>query len=272
MGHSMGNRVVQYFFHWLRNRNQDPWIKRNIHAFLAMGPPFLGSSKAVRTVLTGDTMGLEVFLTEKEALFLVRKAASLPWLFPVLEDSAYPDTIIRQSTKKTYKEMTFQESLMKCIPRTYAFYEEFYLRNPFILAKLPGTPIPILAAPPTRVWSLYGINRQTEVGYYLRSGKFALDAGADKYSGKVNAAINPRGLLIQGGTSFETSTTFQPTLKEWKSGDGTVPYCSLSYAETWWADVTHVYTVEIEDAEHREMLDNELVFHHIIDFVCCLPH
>ena len=29
------------------------------------------------------------------------------------------------------------------------------------------------------------------------------------------------------------STTFQPSVKMNKSGDGTIPFCSLNYAETW---------------------------------------
>ena len=36
------------------------WMDQHIQAFLALGAPFLGSSKALRTVLCGDAMGLEV--------------------------------------------------------------------------------------------------------------------------------------------------------------------------------------------------------------------
>ena len=53
-------RVAQYFFKWLELRGEVDWLEKHVHAFLAMGAPFLGSSKAIRTVLCGDAMGLEV--------------------------------------------------------------------------------------------------------------------------------------------------------------------------------------------------------------------
>ena len=59
MAHSMGNRCVQYFLHWLKL--SDPsFLDQNIHSFLALGPPFLGAPKTIRSLIVGDAMGLEV--------------------------------------------------------------------------------------------------------------------------------------------------------------------------------------------------------------------
>eukprot|EP00009_Paramoeba_aestuarina_P010426 CAMPEP_0201535998 /NCGR_PEP_ID=MMETSP0161_2-20130828/60674_1 /ASSEMBLY_ACC=CAM_ASM_000251 /TAXON_ID=180227 /ORGANISM="Neoparamoeba aestuarina, Strain SoJaBio B1-5/56/2" /LENGTH=109 /DNA_ID=CAMNT_0047941459 /DNA_START=360 /DNA_END=685 /DNA_ORIENTATION=- len=107
----------------------------------------------------------------------------------------------------------------------------------------------------------------TEVGYYLQKdgkNRLAMDMSADRYSGKKLAGLNPRGLVIQEGIAYETPETFQHSTKEHKSGDGTVPYCSLSYAERVWSDSVHVYAIEIEEAEHREMLNNEAVLNALL--------
>ena len=51
------------------------WVNEHVHSFLALGPPFLGAPKALRAVLTGDCMGLEVrFLEESVMLRLIPNA------------------------------------------------------------------------------------------------------------------------------------------------------------------------------------------------------
>jgi hypothetical protein len=94
MAHSMGNRCVQYFLQWVVTNYDRSWIDENIHAFLALGPPFLGAPKSVRAVISGDCMGLEMFLTDEESRTMARGSAALPWLFPVQEE-LFPDTIAR---------------------------------------------------------------------------------------------------------------------------------------------------------------------------------
>lgn len=103
MGHSMGNRVIQYFLNWVVHT--DPtrgrkWISDNgtharvcvstpfvtpvstlvaligrtnargraVHTFMAVGAPWLGASKAVRGLATGEKFGLDAFLTDLEAI------------------------------------------------------------------------------------------------------------------------------------------------------------------------------------------------------------
>jgi hypothetical protein len=271
LAHSMGNRVVQYFFQWLLHRNQQKWIDTHIHAFLAMGPPFLGSSKAIRTVLCGDGMGLEMFLTKDESLYMARASASLPWLFPILTDH-YPDHIIRtNSDTVSFTPTSYHTTLQSYVPKSLKYYEEYYLLNPFYMKTTANHLAPVLQPPPVeRIWVVNGVNRPTEVGYFLRSKRSEpqIDTSADKFSGKKSAFVNPRGLLINEGIAYETSETYQPSSNEVKSGDGTVPYCSSNYAEVAWGEHCHVYSIEIEEAEHREMLNNDAVFWEIIKLVC----
>ena|SRR3990167_11377547 len=78
---------------------------------------------------------------------------------------------------------------------------------------------------------------------------------------------------------YETKLTFQPLARTNKSGDGTVPYCSLNYCSVWKEYAAehnlpycqNVQIVEIEGADHREMLAHPAVFDSIINFVCTKP-
>jgi len=272
MAHSMGNRCVQYFLEWLKE-NDEEWIDENIHAFLALGPPFLGACKSVRAVVSGDQMGLEVFLTAEEGRTMARGSGSLPWLFP-MQEAQFPDVIARINTsyqsskltkesskpallhsgsrssitdvvKETWEEKNVSTLVEQCAPSSFGFYNQFYAANPKYLAgfkegdccDLP----PILSPPPVKnLWVIAGVNLPTEMSYYFRphvtskgDTRFVLDSRADKYSEKKIAGVNPRGLQIAGGMGFETRNTYQPKFRRNRSGDGTVTYCSLMYVEEW---------------------------------------
>jgi hypothetical protein len=93
MAHSMGNKMAHYFLNWvvinakrftppLMGGNGMKWIDRYVHAFFAVGGPFLGSSQAYRGSLTGIDMGLGTFLNHSEVLTLSRNYGSSPWLMP----------------------------------------------------------------------------------------------------------------------------------------------------------------------------------------------
>jgi hypothetical protein len=58
----MGNRCIQYFLRWATQRYPN-FLEENVHAFLALGPPFLGAPKTIRSLIVGDAMGLEVEFT-----------------------------------------------------------------------------------------------------------------------------------------------------------------------------------------------------------------
>ena len=55
---------------------------------------------------------------------------------------------------------------------------------------------------------------------------------------------------------------------------GTVPYASLAYCKKWQQDKDsklNVEVVEIEGAEHRDMMANKVVINAILDWVCEHP-
>ena len=253
LAHSMGNKVVHYFLNWAEKKYSASWSHTHIHAFLAMGAPFLGSSKAVRAALCGDAMGLELFLTKEEALYMARVSASLPWLFPLREE-LYPDIVVRMSTSSlsttnsnplslssprhnsssTHVNVPFTTPIGSSSPHSLRFYQQFYRENPLYLkqeevgTKEQGWGGGGEGKPPCvkRIWPLYGVNRTTEVGYFLKKGGgkegggsggegglVVLDGAADRYSGKKLAMVNPRGLMIVEGISYETKDTFQTSIK-----------------------------------------------------------
>ena len=130
MCHSMGNRTFQYFLQWVKMLDGQDWIDKNVHAFFALGAPFLGAPKTVRAIVSGDQMGLEVFLTPEEGRTLSRRSASLPWLFPIQED-LFPDVIARvldssaPSESVDLKSMKRKSSKKIGIPVLDATYKEF---------------------------------------------------------------------------------------------------------------------------------------------------
>lgn len=169
---------------------------------------------------------------------------------------------------------------------------------------------------------LIGILKRTEVSYYFRrskSGKFTLDKNADIFSRKPSgntfcsllifiwefpplwklltfypSANNPKGLIIEGGISYETRHTIQTngraasggTMWKWTISDiflniefiffatpffplllsdGTVPFVSLSYPRVWekygeegiGQSVPKIDIVELQ--VHHSFLKNSLI-------------
>ncbi|KXS21833.1 hypothetical protein M427DRAFT_151099 [Gonapodya prolifera JEL478] len=83
LAHSMGNRMVGYFCNWVSNQEGlgVKWLQEHVHSIYAAGPPTMGSSKSVRSVVTGDSMGLP-FLNREECIWFARHLGSPPFLFP----------------------------------------------------------------------------------------------------------------------------------------------------------------------------------------------
>eukprot|EP00211_Chloroparvula_japonica_P000658 CAMPEP_0119157688 /NCGR_PEP_ID=MMETSP1310-20130426/52882_1 /TAXON_ID=464262 /ORGANISM="Genus nov. species nov., Strain RCC2339" /LENGTH=1683 /DNA_ID=CAMNT_0007150307 /DNA_START=39 /DNA_END=5090 /DNA_ORIENTATION=+ len=288
MGHSMGCRCIQYFLTWAEATSPG-WVDENVHAFLALGPPFLGAPKAIRACLSGDCMGLEVFLTPEEGLTFAQACGSGPWLFPVNEEQ-FPDIVGRvqgeSSSGKRYVSKSSHELLAGYAHTPKEYHDAYYATDPFFLAQDdPGKgqeQCAILQPPPvSKLWVIMGVNLPTEVSYFYKVDKrgkekerLVLDPGADKLSNKKDGKLNPRGLQISGGMAFETKSTYQPTVRANKSGDGTVPYCSLNYAQKWKEMAAEqnipldVKVIELPGLEHRAMLQEERCLMAILEFIC----
>ena len=78
-----------------------------------------------------------------------------------------------------------------------------------------------------------------------------------------------KGYKCKGGTAFETKHTPQSKLNGKKrSGDGTVPYASLSYCTHWAGQGVKVKVDEIEGAEHRAILKDKTFTRLVIEYIC----
>ncbi|XP_031276955.1 phospholipid--sterol O-acyltransferase [Pistacia vera] len=62
--HSMGNNVFRYFLEWLKleiaPKHYVQWLDEHIHAYFAVGSPFLGATEIVKAALSGLTFGLPI--------------------------------------------------------------------------------------------------------------------------------------------------------------------------------------------------------------------
>lgn len=113
------------------------------------------------------------------------------------------------------------------------------------------------APPVQRIHAIYGINLNTEVGCVYRRKDRCLSDNALKNLYKIDAkaslATKSSGFSLQNGILYETRKTAQANGRS-VSGDGTVPIWSLEHCKTWKAQGRDVSVVELDKAEHREIL------------------
>ncbi|KAL5863796.1 hypothetical protein ACOSQ3_001310 [Xanthoceras sorbifolium] len=93
--HSLGNNVFRYFLEWLKleiaPKHYIQWLDEHIHAYFAVGSPFLGATETVKAALSGATFGVPV--SEGTARLMFNSFGSSLWMMPISEyctaDSIY---------------------------------------------------------------------------------------------------------------------------------------------------------------------------------------
>ena len=124
--------MIHYFLLWAKKNIGQEWIDHNIHAFLALGGPFLGAPKAVRSVVSGDRMDLDVFLTHQEGLFMCRRSASLPWLFPV-DERYLPDVLSRLRVGGHSVPLRMSEIVQQSSKTSWGYFEKYFQEDDLYL-------------------------------------------------------------------------------------------------------------------------------------------
>jgi hypothetical protein len=71
------NRVFQYFLNYAKKYYGQDWIDKYVHTFYAVGAPFLGATKLLRALVSGERLGLDYFLSTSEALKFARTLGML---------------------------------------------------------------------------------------------------------------------------------------------------------------------------------------------------
>jgi hypothetical protein len=122
------------------------------------------------------------------------------------------------------------------------------------------------APPVDRVIAIFGVNRPTEVGAVYRRRALVVQPGNQQKleklhrldsSSRITTFSKAGGKIIKGGAILETKTA------DSKSGDGTVPYFSMEHCRKWQSKACDVKVIELEGADHREILADER-FHSIV--------
>lgn len=230
IAHSMGNSVFRYFLEWLKDevgRNHwQEWIDAHVSAYFAVGSPLLGSIESLELITSGLTEGLPI--TQSEMRKLVVSFGSILSFMPipsglnVAKDDDVLVTVrfrpkgtakdglveIRNYTSSDVASGHFFRDMASHDP-TFAELEamrtKFYVEDPVLDFFKPWKRPPIAA-----VYSVYGVNVPTKIFYDYESV-----ATPERW-------VQMRLLHEQGQ---------EPTCR--KTGDGTIPYHSLSYAHTW---------------------------------------
>lgn len=80
--HSLGCKTGHYFLNYVEEQHGQSWIDKYIHTFLPVGAPHLGAPSAIRSLVAGEKMGLDTFLSDAESLAFGRTIGSGPFLLP----------------------------------------------------------------------------------------------------------------------------------------------------------------------------------------------
>lgn len=247
---------------------------------IAMGGPFLGAPKSIRGLISGERFGLEAFLSEDDGLQFARRIGSTPFLFPLgcrqyFEPKFHGDChflYLKDEESGQFSPISCAEALKEAGAELQLsqFYQH-YMQNPLFGGKHDNS-VKILQAPPIkRLICIYGYNQPTESKYFYRQTQKGLHLQTPK-----KKLPKYRSYLIDGGIAFETESTPQHFSKLFrksvlaKSGDGSIPYSSLTWPIFWRdeAKLEQLDMIEVYGAEHRELLNTRIMSHFVSMAVC----
>ena len=80
--HSQGAKIGHYFLNFAKSQRGQTWIDQHIHTYMPVGGAHLGAPKALRSIISGDRMGLDAFLSDSQALLFGRSLGSGLGLLP----------------------------------------------------------------------------------------------------------------------------------------------------------------------------------------------
>ncbi|XP_065834922.1 uncharacterized protein [Oscarella lobularis] len=265
VAHSLGNVIFHYFTEWLKADlglfHYRAWLDEYVHTLIAAAPPVLGSTEALQGLLSGITFGLPAFPMH-EARHLGSTFSSSHLMTPHPPNAAddnYRATnpvvrrvpLLRVDIPETGKTYDFDANavrnghVFRRLGRYDALMNEtaeqllrFYDRDP--LADVLHKPWP--RPPVKRVICAYGVGVSTTLALKLRKSEVVVpadDGGGghervvtwDAYDILTEEGV-PRKLRWSSGASADDAAERVRDGVQ-KSGDGTVPYESLSWCHTW---------------------------------------
>lgn len=235
IGHSLGNRITQYFLQ--KVLNDDPaggqaWIDSHVARYLAVSALWLGVPKSIHESLAD--LGHLGIMPVPGVKPLYQSYGALPWMFPVTEAQyEYFNTESFAFLGDDSQPMTITEALNAgAANSTLGYRQSYYVDD--VNYTSPGEAmggLAVLPPPVAEVHVLYATGQPTEVGAYYKCGPdntLILDAEA--------TSSNP-DFVVQGGVRLEVQgKTRQRIDGTLNSGDGFLPYGSLTFYKTWQQD------------------------------------
>ncbi|CEG47269.1 phospholipid sterol acyl transferase 1 [Plasmopara halstedii] len=230
IAHSMGNSVFRYFLEWLKEEvgrnNWQKWLDSHISAYFAVGSPLLGSIESLELITSGLTEGLPI--TQSEMRKLVVSFGSILSFLPIssglgiAEDNDVLVTVRFRQEDASKNELERVRNFTSADVASGQFFREMATHDP-IFAQLETMRAqfyakdsvfdhskPFERPPIASVYSVYGVNVPTKAYYEYES-----------------TATPERWFQVQLKNEIGHELTCR------KTGDGTVPYHSLSFAHTW---------------------------------------
>jgi hypothetical protein len=262
IAHSMGNIVFRYFLEWLKADlgllHYQDWLDKHIHTFIAGGPPALGAAEAAEGFLSGNNLGL-IGLSNYDARRMALAFGSSNCMTPIpgnpnatnhnlMNPAQHNHSVVEvellsgetlgfspediQSGKMFHVLATAADDTMASI---IAKQQEKFFHNDPIYSSFSSQ----WERPPIRrVICTYGVGVKTPIAFKFRQRivKPLLEEQEDSEDPsiwEVADTLFEEGNKIywQSGRPVEGLPDGYQTQR--KSGDGTVPYESLSWCHTW---------------------------------------
>lgn len=233
LGHSMGCQVGQYFLSkWLPELLGDgaqEWKNQHIGKFIPIGGPFAGSPKALRTALSGDSLGLPI--PDSALQSIESKLSGVLWTLP-------DDTLFKGAVA-TISGTTYTCNVNDCMamltktgnPLSAQAYQQvaYPAKNPMFIPPNVAT-YPIYGKCVATKNTALSFGSGTECSYTYRNtdiiGEMPLRIGETAYYGYLQTLPDCPD-YIKGKSYAQLNDMI---------GDFTVPYLSLKVPDIYWVN------------------------------------
>ena len=194
ISHSMGSLLFHYFMNWIKSKNgknEPDWCSKYIHSYVNIAGPLLGAPKTVSTVVSGEAretvqLGtveayiMNYFFSLKERTNLFRTWGGLMSLLPKGGSAIWGNhNLIELEWDTTHNQK--KEFTMDDTHKALEFFlpsESFSLASKYSLSSEIDSDDPskwsnplessLPHAPDMKIYCLYGLGLQTEIGYKYR--------------------------------------------------------------------------------------------------------
>jgi len=162
VSHSMGGPIFVYFL----NQMTQAWKDQYIASFIPIAGPWAGSSKALRSAVSGDDLGIRLWdISLADKLTFRSVARNSGGLLSLLPDPLFwTDEVFVRTSQKNYTVNDIAE-----------LFNDIGAQNTSTIYSHVAQILPNMKAPFVKTYCLYGTNQQTEISYYYPDDNFDED-------------------------------------------------------------------------------------------------